>query len=349
MPPIHSDGATETVEDQFLATLVPNKEDDADGSEESPSANGEHEDEPSSQEDETEAEEQEQESSDESPEDESESEEADGEEDEGKKAYVDNDETYVKIKVGDKEHEVPVKDLKRLWGQETALNQKSQEAAEARKTAEAETTKAMAGLKLMLDRATERANPYRSIDWMALAKSPDITAEEASALRAEAQRAFEEEAFFKNELGNFVEAAQTKMRQSIATQARDCIKALSEKGSEEKPNPHYIEGWNDKLYDDLRAFGVNQGLHQDMLNNLVDPAAFKILHMAMQFHRGKAKVVQTKKVNKAPKKIVKTSSAPAVAAQSKTSQRKALDAQRANGNIDNTTAAFLASFKTGDE
>jgi hypothetical protein len=351
MPPIQTDGATETgalsqddAANAFLADFLPDQ--DADGSKKkNPSSNGENEeDEQSSSETESEAEEQEQESSDESPEDESDGDEADGEdEDDKKKSYVDNDETYVKVKVGDKEHEVPVKDLKRLWGQETALNTRSQEVAEQRKTAEAETTKAMTGLKLMLDRATAKAESFRGIDWMALAKSPDISAEEASALRAQAQEAFEEENFFKNELGNFVAAAQTKMQTSIAQQARECIKALSEKGTEEKPNPHYIEGWGDKVYDDLRAFGMGQGLHQDMINNLTDPAAFKILHMAMQFHRG-AKKVQTTKVNKAPKKIVKTSNSPAVVAQSKTAAKQAIERQRANGNLDNTTAAFLSTL-----
>lgn len=348
MSPIQKDGATENgalsqddAANAFLADILP--EQDEDGSEKDLSTTGENEDEQSSSETESEAEEQEQESSDESPEDESDGDEADAEDKDKKKSYVDNDETYVKVKVGDKEHEVPVKDLKRLWGQETALNTRSQEVAEQRKTADAETTKAMAGLKLMLDRATAKAEGYRGIDWMALAKSPDITAEEASALRAQAQEAFEEENFFKNELGNFVAAAQTKMQTSIAQQARDCIKALSEKGSEEKPNPHYIEGWGDKLYDDLRAFGMGQGLHQEMINNLTDPAAFKILHMAMQFHRG-AKKVQTTKVNKAPKKIVKTSNSPAVVAQSKNASKAALERQRANGTLDNTAAAFLSTL-----
>jgi hypothetical protein len=46
------------------------------------------------------------------------------------------------------------------------------------------------------------------------------------------------------------------------------------------------------------------------VNNLTDPGAIKVLHMAMQFARGAKKVV-TQKVNKTPTKIVKNSaSAP---------------------------------------
>src|SRR5574337_877989 len=62
--------------------------------------------------------------------------EEDGEDEdpEASKAKKDaGDDVIVKIKVGDKEHEVPVKDLKRLYGQEASLTRKSQEVAAQRK------------------------------------------------------------------------------------------------------------------------------------------------------------------------------------------------------------------------
>src|SRR6266403_5098092 len=71
---------------------------------------------------------------DESPSEESEDEEGEGEETE--KKYADGDDTYVKVKIGDEEHEVPVSQLKRLYGQETALTQRSQEVATQRKSVE---------------------------------------------------------------------------------------------------------------------------------------------------------------------------------------------------------------------
>ncbi len=43
---------------------------------------------------------------------------------------------FVKIKVGDKDHEVSVKDLQRLYGQEAALTQKSQQVSDQRKLVE---------------------------------------------------------------------------------------------------------------------------------------------------------------------------------------------------------------------
>jgi hypothetical protein len=69
------------------------------------------------------------------------------------------------------------------------------------------------------------------------------------------------------------------------------------------------------------------GIDKDTVNNLTDPGAFKILHMAMQFHRGAAKVV-TKKVNKTPTRIVKNSaSAPAARSTAKTVTTKSAVAQ----------------------
>jgi hypothetical protein len=85
-----------------------------------------------------------------------------------------------------------------------------------------------------------------------------------------------------------------------------------------------------------------------MVNNLTDAAAFKVLHMAMQFQRGASKVV-TKKVNKTPTKIVKNSaSAPAARSSAKTVTTKQATAKAIkSGSQDDAINAFLA-FE-GDE
>jgi hypothetical protein len=38
------------------------------------------------------------------------------------------------------------------------------------------------------------------------------------------------------------------------------VKALTTPGTDDKPNALHIEGWNDKTYDETRAFGVKMGL-----------------------------------------------------------------------------------------
>jgi hypothetical protein len=261
-----------------------------------------------------------------------------------KKFADDSDETYVKVKVGDEEQEVKVSDLKRLWGQEASLTRKSQEVAEVRKAVEADQAKNIAAYDIMLKRSTERANQYRELPWTQLLKDPNVPADQLQALQAEAQKAYEDETFLKNELDGFMQKVSANQLAARQTAARDCLKAINTADS-----PHHIKGWNEALYNDIRSFATEQGLDKEMVNNLTDPGAFKILHMAMQFKRGSTKVV-TQKVNKTPTKIVKNSaSAPAARQSAKTvTVKQASSKAIKSGSQDDAINAFEAMF-SGDD
>jgi hypothetical protein len=274
------------------------------------------------------------------------SEEDEGEADPKSKKYADDEGTYVKVKVGEEEHEVAVKDLKRLFGQEASLTKKSQEVAERTKAAEYAQAKSLAALDVMVKRAQETANPYRNVNWAALMKDPNISAEDVGALQEAAKAAFENETFLTGQLDGFMHEVQAQQAAAQQQAAKACIQALTDDKS-----PTYIKGWDQKLYDDMRSFAVSMGANQQMVNGLVDPAAFKLIHMAMQFHKGAQKVV-TQKVNKAPKKIVKasTTSAPPSKDTSKAIDRnKAVAKQKkAGGNMQSTQDAFLALLGGSD-
>jgi hypothetical protein len=296
------------------------------------------------------------ENSDESPEDEAEGDEdeateQEANEDQGKKkSYVDSDDTYVKVKVGNEEKEVSVKDLKRLYGQEASLTQKSQEVAAQRKTYDDGVAKNLAALNVMLEKAKTKAAPYAAIDWLAATKNPNITAAELTALQAEAKAAYEDVAFFEKDLGSLMTTVTEKQKADNAAQAKVCISSLSTPGTAEKPNPLHIEGWNDKVYDDLRSFARELGADAKAVNAMVDPIAFKVLHMAMQFKKGSSKVL-TVKTNKSPKKIVKTSSNGSNArpsANAAPSRAKAVAAQAHSGSEEDTINAFLAGMADRD-
>jgi hypothetical protein len=92
----------------------------------------------------------------------------------------------VKVVVDDNEHEVPVKDLQRLFGQEAALTRKSQETAEVRKAADAEQAKAVAVLDVMLKNAKAAAAPFEQIDFLALSRDPNVSNEELAYIREQA-------------------------------------------------------------------------------------------------------------------------------------------------------------------
>jgi hypothetical protein len=262
-----------------------------------------------------------------------------------KKFVEDADDTYVKVKMGDKELDVPIKDLKRLYGQEASLTQKSQEVAAQRKAADEGIAKNVAALNVLAEKAKAKAAPYAALDWVAIAKNPNISAEEASALRDEAKAAFDDVSFFEKDLNGLMTSIADKQKADTVAQAKVCISALSTAPTADKPNALYIEGWNDKVYDDLRSFARELGANPNDVNSMVDPVAFKILHMAMQFKRGSSKVL-TVKTKKSPTKIVKTSSNSAESkAPSSTVDRKAAVAKLArSGSDEDAMDAFMASM-----
>jgi hypothetical protein len=349
MPAIHADAATlneypeglHTDEDILNAFMTdPEEGDDADPVKKKPSEKVKEEDEETDQPDA-----EDEEASEETPEDET----TEGDEEEGKDEDAkDDDDAQSTIEVKDdhkfkvtvdgQEIEKSLGELKRLAGQEASLTRKSQEVAEIRKTVEADQAKNIAAYDVMLKRATERANQYRELPWTQLMKDPNVPADQLAALQAEATKALEDETFLKNELDGFMQKVTVEQTKARQTAARDCLKAINTPES-----PHHIKGWNEALYNDIRAFATEQGLDKEMVNNLTDPGAFKILHMAMQFKRGASKVVTTK-VNKTPTKIVKNSaSAPAARASSKTvTAKQAASKAIKSGSQDDAINAFLA-------
>jgi hypothetical protein len=324
-------GALETQEDATEAILARWKDPDAPKDKE-PS----EEPEDKAKEHTPEGDETEEETSDESPEDET-------EEKAPKKKYTDDDEVYTKIKEGDKEHEVSLKDLKRLWGQEAALTRKSQEVAAARTKADAETARAATALTAMVKRAQEAVAPFKELNFLALAKDPNISAEDLGALQKEAQRVFENERFLTGELDNFMKAVQEQKLTNTREAAKVCIAQIKDKES-----PNHIAGWSDKLYDDLRSFATSEGIHQDVVNGLTDAPTFKLLHMAMMYKKGLSKSTTTK-VDKQPKKIVKTTSTIQPKQGTDAGRKKAMEKLRDTGSTDSAAEAFLARWKSNDE
>jgi hypothetical protein len=334
----------------FLAQLNGTQDDD-DADEGAPSGkSGEDEDQ---HENAPEGDDNDDEGSDASPEsDEDDGEPGDDENDEGAEKKFADDDVYVKVTEGDAVHEVPLKNLTRLYGQEAALTRKSQEVAELRKTAEAAQEKNLTALQVLIERAKEKADPFKKIDWMAVVADPNISVEEKSALRAEAQKAYEEESFLTQSLDGMMEEISKENATKRIEEAKACVVALTTPGTKDKPNSLHIEGWNDKVYADVRSFGVKMGAPTEYVNSLTDPVSLKVLHMAMQFAKGSQRVVTTKKVNKTPKKIVKTSSSPVHTRRDNAplaARKQAVKELRANPNKTGAAAnAFYASFNIDD-
>jgi hypothetical protein len=241
-----------------------------------------------------------------------------------------DDEAKVKIKVDDEELEVSVKDLKRLYGQEAALTKKSQQVASQRKEVEAANQKAAAQIDRIYQKAAARWEPYSKIDMLVASKQLD--AESFTALRAEAQAAWDDFRFITQEVDTFVANANEQRQQAMKAAAVDAVKTLQEK----------LPGWNQKVYDEVRSYGIDKGLAPEVINNMVDANALLIIHKAMQFD--KAKSVVTKKVNNTPKKVLKTTKAVTSNDAKVDKTTKAKQRLKTSGSTDDAADLFLARW-----
>lgn len=339
MPPIQQDGATkiESVDDATEALLKRWSVTDEDATELSDESENEDTEQDVEEEEDTESEDAEELSEDEEESDDSETdEEEEYEEEEETPKKVAKDDLVVKVKVGDEELDVSVKDLKRLYGQEAALTKKSQAVAAKTKEVEEQGAKYVAALGAMLNKAKERAEPFQKIDWLIAAKN--LNEDELTALRNEASRHMDDLKFYEQELDQVMTQVQQHQRTQMQEAARECVEVLKKD----------IPGWNEKLYDEIRGFAINSGLDVNIVNNLVDPAAFKMLHMAMLYNKGKT--ATTKKVVKTPKKLVKSSTS-SEATKKVISNKQSDNANsklRQTGRVEDAADAFLARWQQED-
>ena len=250
----------------------------------------------------------------------------------------DPDEQEIEVKVGEETKKAKLKELKRLFGQEAALTQKSQKASETLRLAEAREAQAGVALQTMLSKAEEKAKPYRDIDWLVL--SQRMNTEDFEALRQDAALAEGDVKFLKEELGKQVQGQQERAKGAYQEAAQACLKALTdpEKG---------IKGWNKEMYEGISKWAAEQGA--PAVSQLVDPAAWKIVHMAYQYAQqqaaaktaeGKVQVVRNK-----PTTVIPPKGQGRAPADRKTTAIRSL--QR-SGSIDDAVGAFMAGNSDRD-
>lgn len=275
------------------------------------------------------------------PEEDSEDTDEDGEddqaEDEADPKEAASDDMEVTVKVGDEEKKVSVKDLKRLYGQEASLTRKSQEVADEKAKVTEEREKHSNALKTMTEKAQERWKPYSEIDFFVASKN--MSTEDFQALRKEAEEAYNDYKYLTEELDGQMTKAQEQSQAQFQERAQEAIKVLSdpEQG---------IPGWGPQLYNDIRSFAVSKGMAAEAVNGIVDPAAIKIINLAMQAEKAKqtASAKKTKpKASTSGKKTVKTTQANSG---SRDKGKKALDKVRqSGGSVESVADAFMADWE----
>jgi hypothetical protein len=253
----------------------------------------------------------------------------------------DPDDVEIEIKVGEETKKASLKDLKRLYGQEASLTQKSQKVAEAQRIADVNNTRATTALNSMLGKAVERFQPYAGMDWLVL--SQRMNTEDFQALRADASAAQADLTFLQTELDTTVASQRDVALQANKAAAAECIKALSDPTTG-------IKDYSQEVYNDILGFATSNGLPSVV--NFVDPSALKIIHMAMMYSKSQqAAATAATKVNKAIQQATRvlkpnTSSTPTTSASARS--KEAMRNLKSSGSVDDAASAFMASFAKED-
>ena len=208
-----------------------------------------------------------------------------------------DDDAMVEVTVDGKVVQQSVKELKRLAGQEASLTRKSQETASKRKEADEAINKNHAVFQTLLAKAEEKYKPYSEVDMLLASKTMD--ADDFALLRKEAQDAETELKFLREEADKFYSDVQAQNQQALRDAAKQAVEVLQ----------NDIPEWSDDLYNDIRAYAIEQGMDEATVNTIVDPTAIKILHKARLFDQGK-QVATVKKKVAAKKKVLRSTKSP---------------------------------------
>jgi cellobiose-specific phosphotransferase system component IIA len=262
-----------------------------------------------------------------------ESEDGDADEEEGDEPPAStkaDDESEVTVQVDGKDLTVKVKDLKRLYGQEASLTQKSQAVAAASRALETQSLYLAKIIDTRLKSAEAKVAKYKDVDLFKASR--ELEPEEFDALRAAKADAESEFKLLTEEAQEFMVRATQARTELVKEQAKVSLVEIKKA----------IPEWNDKLYSDIRLYAIGQGLDRDTVNEVIDPGAIIMMHKAMLFDAAKAKSDNViKKVHKAPKGVVKKSDNTNDYKASKANQifKKA----QATGDIDDIVDAVLAA------
>ncbi len=266
-----------------------------------------------------------------------EAQEADTEEpEETEETITVTDDSMVEINVGDEEHQVSVKDLKRLWGQEKSLTVKSQKTAALQKEASDQTNRAAAQLQKLVERAEAKAKPFKEVDM--LIASQTMEAKDFAQLRKEAKEASDDLDFVKAEADTFFNELSKEQQAKQQQEAQECLKVLR----------NDLPDWNNALYDDIRNYAVSSGMPIEAVNSYTNPDVIKLINKARLYDQSKKTAVVKKA--KAPTRVLRSKKAPPNKNDERVDKRAdALKNMRTHGggqgdDLDAVAAAIMAGW-----
>lgn len=256
--------------------------------------------------------------------------------DEGDAPVEASDDALVKLTVDGEEVKIPVKDLKRLYGQEASLTRKSQEVAENRRRAEEDGARFMVATNRLLDKAKERFQPYAQVDWAIAAKTLDN--DEYVALRQEATAAYTDLQFLNNELDGVFSEVTASREAAALEEAKAALEILQRD----------IPKFDANVYQDMTKFAAANGIPPEAFGQLTDPAALKMVHMAMSYERAKERAASKRTAAPTSKRTMKTTRRSDASAGNR--EGEAMKRLKQTGSRDAAVAALMERWsENGDQ
>lgn len=204
---------------------------------------------------------------------------------------VDADELEVEVVVNGESKQVSVKELKRLYGQEAALTQKSQKVAEERKALEEKTAEQEAVMERTLGLVKSRYEQYANVDWLTIRDS--LSADEFKALREDAKAAEADFMSVTQEVGKYLQEKETALQEQLKAEAEVAHNTLLEANI----------GWSADKYNQLVDFAVEKGLAREKVTATTDAAFFLLLNEAFEAGSNAKKATVKKKVKTVKKTL----------------------------------------------
>lgn len=201
-----------------------------------------------------------------------------------------NDDDEIVYKVGGEEKVVSVKDIRRLAGQEVALNQRGEAVASAQKAVDAQMGAYRDKLVKLVEAQEKRfEEDFGGIDLYLAAQQ--MKPEAFKMLRADMEAARANIDFLKAEEAAVTEEQRAAGIERFKSSVKNCVDAL--RNPEHKA---HVPNWDDNVYHQLCKFGVEElGIPVGDMLSTTEPVLFKLLHLAYAGKQAQQKTETTKK------------------------------------------------------
>ena len=234
------------------------------------------------------------------------------------------------VTLGGETKKVKLSELKALYAQQEEVTGRVKAIQEQNRAVEAQGLYLAKLYEARLISAQAAVDRYKNIDLFQAYR--ELDADEFETLKSAKEAAEAEYATVTAEAQDFMNRVVETKRTYLREQAKHSIAAIRQA----------IPDWNDAVYNKVRTYAVAQGMDMNVVNEIVDAPAIIMMHKAMLYDDTKSKAeTVTKKVVKAPKKVVKKGDTPTDT--EATAKKRLIANARESGSIDDVAEAFLAA------